>query len=134
MDNKERINFQIRTRIIFHRKKKGMTQNDVADAIGMKRTTYSYYESKATKYTPEFLKSVAEAIGISPNVFKIDATYDRDIDFVIFENEHAKVPEPFTATGNEQKLVKLYRMLSDEEKSNIFNLLLDKLKIEENNK
>lgn len=129
MENNERNNYYIRMRIILYRKKKGMTQNDVADAIGMKRSTYSYYENKATKYTPEFLKSVAKALGVSPNVFDLNAILD-DETVVIprLENEFSEVPEPFSATGNEQKLINLYRILSNEGKINTYNFMLDELK------
>ena len=134
MMDKDRINYIIRTRIIVYRKKMGLTQNQMADAIGMKRSTYSYYETKATKYTPDFLRSVAKVLGISPNVFDVNAIADSEqIAIPVLENEFSTPLEPFTATGNEQKLIKLYRMLSTEEKHKIFNSVVEALKENEEN-
>ncbi len=134
MYDKERINYLIRTRIIIYRKKKGLTQNEVADAIGMKRSTYSYYESKATKYTPEFLRSVAKVLGVSPNVFDINAIVDNESMVIpVLENEFSSVPEPFTATGNEQKLIKIFRLLTPEQKAEFMNSMLETLKAGEEN-
>lgn len=134
MENKERINYYIRMRIILYRKKKGFTQNQVADAIGMKRSTYSYYETKATKYTQDFLRSVAKVLGVSPNVFDINAIVDSETTVIPqLENEFSDAFKPFTATGNEQKLIQLYRLLSNDKKSKIYNLLLEELKDNEQN-
>ena len=134
MYDKERINYLIRMRIIVYRKKKGMTQNEVADAIGMKRSTYSYYESKATKYPPKFLRSVAKALDISPNVFDINAIVDSESTVLpILENEFSSVPEPFTATGREQKLIKIFRLLSADKKVEFMNSMIEALKATEEN-
>lgn len=59
------------------RKKRNLTQKDVADAIGITFQTYSYYETGRTKPTPETLCKLAdffevtvdELLGRSPQLF-----------------------------------------------------------------
>lgn len=66
------------------RKKRNLTQKDVADAIGITFQTYSYYETGRTKPTPETLCKLADYFGItvdellgrSPQLFD-DARVDR---------------------------------------------------------
>ena len=66
------------------RKKRNLTQKDVADAIGITFQTYSYYETGRTKPTPETLCKLADYFGItvdellgrSPQLFD-DARIDR---------------------------------------------------------
>ena len=66
------------------RKKRNLTQKDVADAIGITFQTYSYYETGRTKPTPETLCKLAdffevtvdELLGRSPQLFD-DARIDR---------------------------------------------------------
>lgn len=47
------------------RKKRNLTQKDVADAIGITFQTYSYYETGRTKPTPETLCKLADFFGVT---------------------------------------------------------------------
>lgn len=66
------------------RKKRNLTQKDVADAVGITFQTYSYYETGRTKPTPETLCKLADFFGVtvdellgrSPQLFD-DARVDR---------------------------------------------------------
>lgn len=66
------------------RKKRNLTQKDVADAIGITFQTYSYYETGRTNLTPETLCKLADFFGVTidellgrtPQLFD-DARIDR---------------------------------------------------------
>lgn len=47
------------------RKRKNLTQKEVADAVGITFQTYSYYETGRTKPTPEMLCKLADFFGVT---------------------------------------------------------------------
>ncbi len=125
MSNKKQVSDEIRVRITYYRKKKGLTQNDVADAIGMARSTYSYYESKAVHIPEEFLNSVAKVLEISPNTFNVDVKYDNTYSFINLEESKSEYKnENNKLTDKESLLVALFRSLPDEHKDQYINSLI----------
>ena len=60
----------------------GMTQQQVADKIGIDKSTYCGYETGKRQPDPRRIVQIAKALGVSPNVF--------------FDSENEKTPIPST--------------------------------------
>lgn len=59
-----------------------MTQQQVADKIGIDKSTYCGYETGKRQPDPRRIVQIAKALGVSPNVF--------------FDSENEKTPIPST--------------------------------------
>ena len=53
-----------------HRKAKGFTQAQLADAVGLTEGAIRHYESGIRAVKPELLESIAAALGVSVNALK----------------------------------------------------------------
>ena len=126
---------EIGQRLVELRNKINLTQNEVADAIGIKRNTYSRYETD-TKLPLTMLKKLCE-------FYKVTS------DYIIFGNEssvynvgnNSRVYQPTFSTKidynsnidneewilseEEQKLIKNFRELSEAKKQGILLMLSD---------
>ncbi len=60
----------IQKRIIFLRKQANKSQQKMADALNMKRTTYDYNETKAKRLPEEFIEKVAVELKVSVNYLR----------------------------------------------------------------
>ena len=121
---------QIKSKIVFYRKRKGITQNEMADRLGIARSTYAYYETRAISLTDKFLESVAAQLEISPKTLKASDSIDKDT-----ENESDSLPvinlfedneretEDFMVTEKEKKMIKMFRMLPSSKSEIVFNEL-----------
>ena len=116
MNDKKQISNEIRVRITYYRKKKGLTQNQVADAIGMARSSYSYYESKAVRFPPDFLNKVAKVLEVSPNTFNVETRTDSSFSFITLSESRSEYKDNNTSnlTKIENLLLASFRMLPDE--------------------
>ncbi|SDX03732.1 Transcriptional regulator, contains XRE-family HTH domain [Alicyclobacillus hesperidum] len=52
-------------RMAFIRKKKGLTQQDVADKLGISRGTYAHYEINKREPDLDMLKRIASVLGVT---------------------------------------------------------------------
>lgn len=100
------------------------TQQNIADVLGIDRSTYSYYESGATAPSPRTL-------------FKLSQVYNVTVGFLmgVEENrpEYKKLPSSVAvASGydpisvlkeNEKELLMYYRILDEEKKKDAVELL-----------
>jgi len=55
----------VNRRIKYYRKKKGLSQEDMATALGIQSTNYAKYESGARNPKPDKLAQIAEKLGVS---------------------------------------------------------------------
>ena len=83
--------------LVNHRKNKKITQQEMADILGIKRTTYASYEQDLSSPDIETLKKISQFFRVS-----IDELVDNDI-------------SPFISVAN----------FSDEQKANLY--LIEKL-------
>ncbi len=112
MSNKKQVSDEIRVRLTYYRKKKGLTQNEVADAIGMARSTYSYYEAKAVRFPPDFLNKVAKVLDVSPNIFDVETRIDNSISLITLSDKKSEYKDvEFVPSQREKIVINLFRSL-----------------------
>ncbi len=113
------------------RENSGYTQQQVADALNLERSTYTYYETGKT--TPD----INTIIKLS-KIFNVPYTE-------IFEDEERNLNSKFNdsydfyekqdflhiyqLSKNEKALISLYRVLPDEEKKEIVDLMKEKVNV-----
>ena len=102
---------EIKVKIAYYRKKSGLTQSEVAEKMGMTRSSYAYAETRAEKLSADFLKKLAEVLGVSPNVFLPE---NRAKPIIDIKSPHPPQVEPFVTTNKEQRTIKMLRMLPKE--------------------
>lgn len=56
------------TKLKCYRKMMNITQNEIADAMGVSRSTYAYYETGKTLPTSEGIRFLSQLFGVSPAV------------------------------------------------------------------
>lgn len=112
------------------RKSYGFTQQNVADAVGIDRTTYTYYETGASTPPLENLKKIAR-------VFKVSVAYligESDVSFTDDEetDEPLMVAESVDFTKNltksEKALIAYYRSLEKEDRAKALEMIKDFVK------
>ena len=92
------------------RKKKGLTQKDVADILKVNRTTYTKYETGVTEPNISALRKLAE-------IFEVDLnSLLADDDFVFVSDSDVDSVENKT-----QEFVKLFNMLSEKDKEKLIS-------------
>ena len=106
---------EIKSRVIYYRKRKNMTQNDLADALNIPRSTYAYYEKRSANIPQSLLIDIAKVLEVSPNVFSDNI--EPSVNITPLSNNTSNPIEPFVVTGNEQKLLTMFRNLPDELKN-----------------
>lgn len=106
---------EIKSRVIYYRKRKNMTQNDLADALNIPRSTYAYYEKRSANIPQSLLIKIARVLEVSPNVFSDNI--EPSVNITPLSNNTSNPIEPFVVTGNEQKLLTMFRNLPDELKN-----------------
>lgn len=113
------------------REKNGLTQEQFADKIGVKRTTYISYEMSKTTPDFELVEKIAEIFGVS----LLDFSDEKD------ENPKSNVwiefraPEkkfnsgandgPQKLTSDENVIINYYRLLQDKDKEEFFEKIKD---------
>ncbi len=100
----KRINTIVGERIRALRKYKGMTQSQLAEAIGVTYQQVQKYEKGATAITVERLYQIAEALSVAPSEILPEA-----------EEGPSRVKETEGPYGYEQEVVRLFRELSSSE-------------------
>jgi transcriptional regulator with XRE-family HTH domain len=67
---------QIHERIKQEREKQRLSQDELAKILGVKRSTYAYWEEVDPK--PEKVKQIAKALSLPENFFFVDIEYEKD--------------------------------------------------------
>ena len=101
------------------RKSCGYTQKEVADILGVDRSTYAYYESGRIKPDIDTIRKLS-------NIFRVHYTQ-------ILENEmHTQFSDSksqvFGLNNEEVELLTIFRMLSDESKKEVMDTVSKKIK------
>lgn len=107
------------------REKNGLTQEQFADKIGVKRTTYISYENSKTSPGFELIEKIAQIFDIPLLAFSEEDKVKKDT-FLEF-----RAPEPVynpainstdskKLSGEEDMIVNFYRRLNEEDKAAFF--------------
>ena len=78
----------IAERIRYRREYLGFSQEDIASAVGLKRTTYAHYESGLNGVSSEILTKLARVLGCS-------ADYLLGLDTETYDPDHTDLPPEF---------------------------------------
>lgn len=107
------------------REKNGLTQEQFADKIGVKRTTYISYETSKTSPDFELIEKIAKLFGVSLLDFSDDESEETDNTWLEF-NAPESVYNPGTKreqkklSGDEDMIINYYRLLQNEDKAEFY--------------
>ena len=102
---------EIKVKIVYYRKKRGLTQSEVAEKMGMTRSSYAYAETRAEKLSADFLRKLAAVLDVSPNIFIYENKPKPIIDI---KSPPSPRVEPFVTTNKEQRTIMMLRLLPKE--------------------
>lgn len=126
----------VNERIAFYRKKSHLSQNEVAERIGMKGSTYSQMERRGN-VSAERLKALAEVFEIKAE----ELLYGEEEYKILYpENSGSGLPlaqepafpkpsEVFVPTNSEISLLKVFRRLSQKDKAEVRDFIQKKRKV-----
>ena len=121
MDNKK-----LASVLKMYRKEAKLTQQQVADALGIKRSAYAYYEIGKSAPKLPTLKNIARLYNISVDVLLEEKDYELDSSEQSYFNE-LKVSDSFNELSSfEQAVLLKIRLMSTEEKKKLAQMLADK--------
>ncbi len=117
----------IQKRIIELRKKAKLSQDEMADKLEMPRTTYAYNETRAKRFSDEFINKLAVYHHVSTYFIRNGLNENKIVDLNSpVTNEPGK--RPFTFTNSEKKTVEALRCLSVERQLEIKKMIIDEFK------
>ncbi len=103
------------------REKNGLTQEQFADRIGVKRTTYISYESSKTSPGFELIEKIAEIFDISLLAFSEEDQTKSNVWLELHAPDPVYNPdinkEPKKLSGDEDMIIDYYRLLKEEDKA-----------------
>lgn len=102
-----------------YRKINQLTQQQVADALNINRTTYTYYETGKTEPSIDTLHKLIKIFGITYDDLLPSDKNCLSMRELYFKNDNAL----FNLTQAEQNVVLHFRTLSDEDKTQFLNSL-----------
>lgn len=107
-----------------YRKHCELTQKQIADMLNLNCTTYTKYETGVSEPSIEIMKKIAAIFGVDINAL---------CDVQPFEMTFADSDMPlYSLSREEQELVGIYRMFSNEEKEKVVEFIT-KMKDDKNN-
>ena len=123
MKNKENIS-KLAKSLIAHRKSMGLTQIQIAEAVGIKRSTYAYYE-RETMPSVEIIEKLAKIYNTTPGQLMFPNDYHEGSMRTLHDDDAFEMPkiEFATLTEREQNFLIKTRLLTEAEKQ----ALIDKL-------
>jgi len=116
----------------------GFSQQNMADALDINRSTYSYYELGKTKVSINYLKKISKILGVSFTIFFEEE--DSLLDFADNSNRRpGKIvdedPQNVGGLSNEEKsIVAMLRLNEDLDLQAVINALQKKTKRAEDEK
>ncbi|MDO4747992.1 MAG: helix-turn-helix transcriptional regulator [Eubacteriales bacterium] len=109
-------NDTIAERLRTYRVNCGLTQSQVANAIGMERTGYGGYETGRAQPSLETIVKLAQIFRVDP---KDILPSELSLSFRDSKNDAPSSKPIYTLTKDEQSLLISYRLLTDREKSRV---------------
>ncbi len=104
----------------------GLTQQQVAKALNVERSTYAYYETGTTHPSCDFVLKISKIYNVDYRLFMdslgdscvADSDDECDIDSSLVRNEKI-----YNLSPKEQNLILAYRAMSAEKKENVLNIV-----------
>ena len=120
MKNKENIS-ELALNLIAYRKSMRLTQNQVATALGIKRSTYAYYE-RNTMPSLEIIEKLAKIYAVSPSKLVFPNGEDAVGPITISDDSGFKLPKLEFASlkDSEQDFLIKIRMLNELQKEELY--------------
>lgn len=106
------------------RKANKFTQQDLADAVGIERSTYASYETGRNKPDVILLKRIANVFGVSSDfILEIDPTQKLNLSdlSVAYKKKGSQLMS--TLSKDEKAVIAKYRLLTDEKKEKLMAFL-----------
>ncbi len=107
------------------RKANKFTQQELADAIGIERSTYASYETGRNKPDVVLLKRIADVFGVSSDfILEIDTTAPLNMEDIPVQYKKKSGNKLVSTLSKEEKSVLAkYRLLSDNKKTELVDFL-----------
>ncbi|MBR2714934.1 MAG: helix-turn-helix transcriptional regulator [Ruminococcus sp.] len=111
------INNETGNKLRFCRKNCGLSQQQIADSLGIDRTTYTYYESGRSEPNLTTLVKLAQIFCVDVNTLLPNDNTD-----LVLRDTDSNSPNPiYSLTKEEQKLLLIFRTLSKDEKAEVLD-------------
>lgn len=108
------------------RKANKFTQQGLADAIGIERSTYASYETGRNKPDVILLSKIAKVFGVSSDfILEIDTTVPLNVEDIPVQYNKKKSGNKLVSTlsKEEKSVLAKYRLLSDNKKTELVDFL-----------
>lgn len=107
------------------RKANKFTQQELADAIGIERSTYASYETGRNKPDVILLSKIAKVFGVSSDfILEIDTTAPLNMEDISVQYKKKSGNKLVSTLSKEEKSVLAkYRLLSDNKKTELVDFL-----------
>ncbi len=109
------------------REKCGLTQKQMAQALNLERSTYTYYEIGKSQPNLETLKSIAQIFHVSVDDLLGYKPQPHMVRNSKLTNHRTQYLSNVTALQNEeQNLILLFRQMNEEQKADIIKMMSEK--------
>lgn len=107
------------------RKANKFTQQELADAIGIERSTYASYETGRNKPDVVLLSKIAKVFGVSSDfILEIDTTVPLNVEDIPVQYKKKSGNQLVSTLSKEEKgVLAKYRLLSDSKKTELVDFL-----------
>ncbi len=135
--NKDTINYgngdqMLSEQLKLIRKANGFTQQALADAVGIERSTYASYETGRNKPDVILLKRIANAFGVSSDfILEIDTTKELNMKDVKTSYDKDECSLMNALSKDEKEVIAMYRLLPKEKKEELCAFLGKNTKLAE---
>ncbi len=101
------------------------TQQELADAIGIERSTYASYETGRNKPDVNLLSKIAKVFGVSSDyILEIDTTVPLNVEDIPVQYKKKSSNQLVSTLSKEEKgVLAKYRLLSDSKKTELVDFL-----------
>ncbi len=109
------------------RENSGLTQKQVADTLGLERSTYAYYETGVTHPSCDRVLKLSRIFNVDYRIF-MDAIGDNNSDedesfTTLTEKSWEERNKIYELTKNEQNLIIAYRLMDSGQKKELINFV-----------
>ena len=101
------------------RKLHRLTQEQTADIIKVKRSTYAYYERNTTP-TVENIKKLATLFDVSVHFLMFGKEDPRDFILILKDKDNPEIPKVSSLSEDERMLIGHYRLLNGQNKKKVY--------------
>lgn len=101
------------------RKLHRLTQEQTADIIKVKRSTYAYYERNTTP-TVENIKKLATLFDVSVHFLMFGKEDPRDFILILRDKDNPEIPKVSSLSEDERMLIYYYRLLNGQNKKKVY--------------